>query len=339
VDPIAEKFPHLSSYNYASNRLVTSIDLEGLQAQDENDGNPPNGGTPAGGSSIINPNLKQHFDSFMSSRQSSSEGVKIQNASTATNISSAQADNTSVNTTGIEEIANSQAFEYQRDQAFKDYFGFEPLKLDNLKSATLAPKDLESQLSQFDRQMHGSMRAGAKAYLLVTSVSGLSGLAAGGTRAMLSGSLKGGLSRINSQVAMNSVGNAIMSGGAEFTGQYIMSGNELSRVDIPDVAISAAFKSTPLTDISKAAIDYRLSSQKVEHVFGDKPFNQFAIEVAVSLGFRMTPLSSTSISREFGISPVYSNSPIEKFGQYSFDSFQSILQQGVTKTIENDFSR
>ena len=35
VDPIAEDYPHLSSYNYASNRPVTSIDLEGLQTPDE----------------------------------------------------------------------------------------------------------------------------------------------------------------------------------------------------------------------------------------------------------------------------------------------------------------
>jgi RHS repeat-associated protein len=38
VDPIAESFPHLSSYNYASNRPVTARDLEGLQANDENNG-------------------------------------------------------------------------------------------------------------------------------------------------------------------------------------------------------------------------------------------------------------------------------------------------------------
>ncbi len=35
VDPVAEKFPHLSSYNYASNRPETARDLEGLQADGE----------------------------------------------------------------------------------------------------------------------------------------------------------------------------------------------------------------------------------------------------------------------------------------------------------------
>jgi len=35
VDPIAEDFPHLSSYNYASNRPITNRDLEGLQADNE----------------------------------------------------------------------------------------------------------------------------------------------------------------------------------------------------------------------------------------------------------------------------------------------------------------
>ncbi len=35
VDPIAEKFSQLSSYNYASNRPETARDLEGLQASDE----------------------------------------------------------------------------------------------------------------------------------------------------------------------------------------------------------------------------------------------------------------------------------------------------------------
>ena len=35
VDPVAEDYPHLSSYNYASNRPVTSVDAEGLQTPDE----------------------------------------------------------------------------------------------------------------------------------------------------------------------------------------------------------------------------------------------------------------------------------------------------------------
>jgi len=40
VDPIAEDFPQLSSYNYASNRPETARDLEGLQASDQEAGNP-----------------------------------------------------------------------------------------------------------------------------------------------------------------------------------------------------------------------------------------------------------------------------------------------------------
>lgn len=33
VDPIAEKFPHVSVYNYAENSLIANIDLWGLQAE------------------------------------------------------------------------------------------------------------------------------------------------------------------------------------------------------------------------------------------------------------------------------------------------------------------
>lgn len=35
VDPVGEEYPHISSYNYASNRPVTSVDAEGLQTPDE----------------------------------------------------------------------------------------------------------------------------------------------------------------------------------------------------------------------------------------------------------------------------------------------------------------
>jgi RHS repeat-associated protein len=52
VDPIAEKFPHLSSYNYASNRPITARDLEGLQADNENGGGPKKEG---GGISVTDP--------------------------------------------------------------------------------------------------------------------------------------------------------------------------------------------------------------------------------------------------------------------------------------------
>jgi len=42
VDPIAEDYPQLSSYNYAGNKPITSVDIEGLQGTE--DGNGPQGG-------------------------------------------------------------------------------------------------------------------------------------------------------------------------------------------------------------------------------------------------------------------------------------------------------
>jgi hypothetical protein len=38
VDPISDKFPHVSTYNYAENEPVGHIDLHGLQAVLANDG-------------------------------------------------------------------------------------------------------------------------------------------------------------------------------------------------------------------------------------------------------------------------------------------------------------
>jgi len=68
VDPIAEDFPHLSSYNYASNRPITARDLEGLQAEGEQN----NSSTPSSGNTEFDRQAQSAIETF-----GSQEGYSI----------------------------------------------------------------------------------------------------------------------------------------------------------------------------------------------------------------------------------------------------------------------
>src|SRR5690606_38199376 len=195
---IAEDYPQLSSYNYAGNKPISFPDIDGLQSPAEET-------TPTGGNGIVG-NTENY--------------TSINTSSLVINV-----DNLATSLSSESPWIKSQYSNYKSHEALVNTFGFAPLTNDMKESlingAVIYPTPVDKHLTPFERQMHGSMRAGAKAYLLATSVSGLSGIALGGTRALLSGSLKGGLSRINSQVVLNSLGNAAMSGGAEFADQSV----------------------------------------------------------------------------------------------------------------------
>ena len=117
VDPIAEKFPHLSSYNYASNRPVTSMDMEGLQAQDEPDNSPvttkneSGSATQSGNLPIITPKLKKDFEAFMSNDSTNQNVVAKQNDQILTNIEPFRTDNTTVKISESNPIANNNITE------------------------------------------------------------------------------------------------------------------------------------------------------------------------------------------------------------------------------------
>lgn len=122
----------------------------------------------------------------------------------------------------------------------------------------------------------------------------------------------------------------------DFTAQYVFNGGQFRQIDYFDLTVSAALKSTPLSETLKASIDLSPVNQRT--VFnGSKGFSEFAIESSIGIGLSVSPLNGASIGSEFGLSSRTLSSPISQFGQFSYQATEGILSQSATKYFKNEF--
>ena len=131
-----------------------------------------------------------------------------------------------------------------------------------------------------------------------------------------------------------------MSDEAEFIGQMVFNQVDIGEVDRLDVVVSAVFKSSAFSEMLKASTDINSNFQKSANIFnGSKPWTDFTVESAVGIGFSISPLTRSSVGNTFGISSSSLNSPIAKFGSYSFMSVESVISQSAEKGLRNEFKK
>ncbi|MBK6408923.1 MAG: hypothetical protein IPF78_04330 [Flavobacteriales bacterium] len=73
IDKMAHDFPHLNPYNYAGNKPINSLDLDGMQSPDEQKG-PSNGAQQNNAAFAVS---RKHQSSFTSPSQGTSTGSTI----------------------------------------------------------------------------------------------------------------------------------------------------------------------------------------------------------------------------------------------------------------------
>jgi len=131
-----------------------------------------------------------------------------------------------------------------------------------------------------------------------------------------------------------------MSDEAEFIGQMVFNQVDIAEVDRLDVVVSAVFKSSAFSEMLKASTDINSDFQKSANIFsGSKPWTDFTVESAVGIGLSISPLTRSSVGNTFGISSSSLNSPIAKFGSYSFMSVESVISQSAEKGLRNEFKK